>query len=400
MDEPVHQYDGDRNGIEDMYLNEPQGVVLVPDTPPLPQPAQRVQAIVDLTHDDEDEISSYSGETKSSGLDIPSNVEQLESAAKQVLRKVLRNSRAEWTCKEQKEAVLTVLQLNQDAVIVMRTGSGKTMLPIIASQLETDRVTIVVLPLKSLMFDYMRRLKDMGIAYEVFLGARTKALSGAHNLVLVSADMRKGAHWKQCLAELNERKPVVRTIFDEGQYAFTANDFRSALCDLDEIRLFPMQLIVMSGTIPPHCEQVIIESFGLNPEAKVIRTSSDRPELEYILEPARTTQDITDRLKTIVRRHLNTMNEDDRILVFVPYLDEGRRLANILDCQFYSGSDDTSDDERQKMHRDWIDGVHRVMVCTSAFGSGNDYASVRVVAHAGSPGEFIGYRYIKNLYDL
>jgi superfamily II DNA helicase RecQ len=140
--------------------------------------------------------------------------------------------------------------------------------PIIASQLETDHVTIVVLPLKSLMFDYMRRLKDMGITYEVFLEAQTKGLSGAHNLVLVSADMRKSAHWKQCLAELNERKPVVHTIFDEGQYAFTANDFHSALCHLDEIQQFLMQLIVMSGTIPPHCEQVIIESFGLNPKAK------------------------------------------------------------------------------------------------------------------------------------
>jgi hypothetical protein len=84
MDEPVHQYDGDRNSIEDMYFNEPQGALLVLGTPPLPQPAQQDQAIVDLTHNDEDEISSYTGETKSSGLDIPSNVEQLESAAKQV----------------------------------------------------------------------------------------------------------------------------------------------------------------------------------------------------------------------------------------------------------------------------------------------------------------------------
>jgi hypothetical protein len=91
------------------------------------------------------------------------------------------------------------------------------------------------------MFDYMHRLKDMGITYEVFLGAQNKGLSGAHNLILVSADMRKSAYWKQCLAELNECKPVVCTIFDEGQYAFTANNFHSALCHLDEIDSIPRQ---------------------------------------------------------------------------------------------------------------------------------------------------------------
>jgi superfamily II DNA helicase RecQ len=118
---------------------------------------------------------------------------------------------------------------------MMHTGSGKTMLPLIASQLESDCVTIVVLPLRSLMDDYTCRLDSMKISYEVFKGQKTKRLTGAYSLVLVSADKRKTPHWRQCLAELNECKSVVCTVFDEGHYAFTANDYRPSLNDLDEI---------------------------------------------------------------------------------------------------------------------------------------------------------------------
>src|SRR5262245_45947769 len=178
---------GFEDSIEDMYVNEPEGVILVPDTPPLPQHAQPAHPIMDPAHNEEDDISSFTYTTTTSRSD-----EQLEPSAKQILCKILRNDRAEWTCKEQKEAILTVLQLRQDAIIAMRTGSGKTMLPIIASQLETDHVTIVVLPLKSLMNDYIRRLNKMGIGHEVFEGKETKCLTGAHNLVLVSADKKIG----------------------------------------------------------------------------------------------------------------------------------------------------------------------------------------------------------------
>jgi superfamily II DNA helicase RecQ len=46
------------------------------------------------------------------------------------------------------------------------------------------------------------------------------------------------------------------------------------------------------------------------------------------------------------------------------------------------------------MHQSWINGGDQIMVCTSAFGAGNDYAHVRVVTHAGSPMEMVEYRYL------
>jgi len=103
----------------------------------------------------------------------------------------------------------------------------------------------------------------------------------------------------------------------------------------------------MSGSIPLHCKPVIFDSFALMPNAKVICMSSDQPELEYILEPALgTSQDIADRVKAIVRRHLVKFDPDDCMLVFVPYLDKGKKLAKMLGCSFYSGQEGTGDKDQ------------------------------------------------------
>jgi superfamily II DNA helicase RecQ len=66
----------------------------------------------------------------------------------------------------------------------------------------------------------------------------------------------------------------------------------------------------------------------------------------------------------------------------------------MLGCSFYSGEEGTGDKDQQDMHQSWINGGDQIMVCTSAFGAGNDYAHVRVVTHAGSPMEMVEYRYL------
>ncbi|KAF8062578.1 hypothetical protein FPV67DRAFT_1378313, partial [Lyophyllum atratum] len=52
---------------------------------------------------------------------------------------------------------------------------------------------------------------------------------------------------------------------------------------------------------------------------------------------------------------------------------------------------DLSDDDRLKVFRNWNGGDKRIMVCTAAFGAGNDYPHVRFVVHANTPREMIGF---------
>lgn len=336
---------------------------------------------------------SFSTMPTSIDTDTPSSnvVDAMEVKALTGLRQALNKTDATWTTDAQRDGVLAALKLEQDVLAIMRTGSGKTMLAIIPALLEENKITVVILPLKSLMTDYTRRLSAMGIPFEQFEGQKTSRLHGRHNLILVSADMVKFGHWKQCIAELHETKEVVRAIFDEGHFALTGNDFRSALQDLYEVRQFPMQLIVLSGTVPPSSEEALISAFGLE-SPLVLRTETSRPELEYILEPKYSSNEsVLQRIQSILVKHLMSFETQDRALIFVPFIEEGVKIADTLGCEFYQGSGALSDTERQEIYLRWIDGRHKVMVCTAAFGVGNDYGHVRLVIHAGTPGEMIGF---------
>ncbi|KDR66005.1 hypothetical protein GALMADRAFT_81284, partial [Galerina marginata CBS 339.88] len=98
----------------------------------------------------------------------------------------MENPDAKWTCEEQKLAFLAVSDLKTDVLVVMATGSGKTMVVILPSLLEVNQITVIVVPLLSLLDDYISRLIRMDVRFEVYQSG--KRPSGAANILLVSAD--------------------------------------------------------------------------------------------------------------------------------------------------------------------------------------------------------------------
>jgi hypothetical protein len=93
------------------------GVILVPDTPD--------QILLDPWHQLSKTVAVAAAETTTATsieswteLDTAGETAHLEAAAKDVLHKVLHNNNAEWTCEEQRKAVLEVLQLKHDVLIL------------------------------------------------------------------------------------------------------------------------------------------------------------------------------------------------------------------------------------------------------------------------------------------
>ena len=370
----------DKNSGADRYL---------PLTRPKPVQVQPSFGDLPLLQQDQEARSSHAAVDLDES-DTPSETIPLEERALEALRRIIQKPDTTWSCPEQRMAVTQVLNLKTDILAIMRTGSGKSMLMILPTLIEGNKITVGVLPLRSLMLDYERRLTEMGLDYEKYEGG--VSLRGASNLILVSADKARTSGWKQALGELHERKTVVRMVFDEGHFAFTGNDFRSALDNVHELRIFPMQMVVLSGTVPPQSENHVCHAFGLiNPF--IVRMSTSRPEICYVLEPPRASwEEILERVKELVEKRMPYFKSRDRALVFVPYLTDGKELASVLGCAFYSsGGNKDGEQNQQDDYDDWISGEAKIMVCTSAFGAGNDYSHVRLVIHAGSPWEMIGY---------
>jgi superfamily II DNA helicase RecQ len=311
-----------------------------------------------------------------------------------MLRTVLGKENATWSNKSQRDGIMAALECEQDIIAIMATGAGKTMIALIPALLEERRsfVTVIVLPLRSLMTDYKRKLHDMSIGYEEFLGQTSARINGHHNIILVSADAAKSQHWITCLADLNERRRVRRIVFDELHLALTSSNFRPSLRDMDTLRSLDTQIIGLSGTIPYGQEETMKKLFGLTTETVILRECTNRPELRYILKPKSPSKRLAQAsVKQIIESHLPSFTDEDRILVFVPYKAEGDIMANELGCEFYQGGNEITNQDRLDAYNNWRSGIHRTMVCTSAFGTGNDYSHVRLVIHYGTPLEMIDY---------
>ena len=108
----------------------------------------------------------------------------------------------------QRLAVLATLKNEEDVIAILATGAGKTMTAVLASRMESNFTTVVVLPLKSLLMDYERRLKEMKIAFRTFHASdrdRWRTDPGA-NLVLVLVDQARRSEWNEALATIHRSR--------------------------------------------------------------------------------------------------------------------------------------------------------------------------------------------------
>ena len=196
--------------------------------------------------------------------------------ALETLGKVLLDPKATWTTKKQQQAMLEVLKREQDVMAMLKTGGGKSMLAIIPAVMMKKEGIILTLPLKSLMTDWERKLTEMKIPFQVYHpNSNGGRLRSDINLILVSADRATHAGWRQALATINQVLPVTRLVFDEAHLVLLSEDFRKSLTNISELRQLPMQLILLSGTVPPQSVMALKSAFRLTSDTIQVRQSSN-----------------------------------------------------------------------------------------------------------------------------
>ncbi len=205
-----------------------------------------------------------------------------EEQALQALRHVLKNDNAQWRNEGQKEAVMAAVAWQKDLVVILPTGSGKSAVVATAAMLETNKTTAVFLPLRSLLSDWQRRLKQLEYPFEVFNPSNPR-LSGQKPLVLVSLDAAGGAAWRQAVNFLRSDIRLNRIVFDEAHLVLTEGSYRGIMQQVKELRFCFVQVMLLSATIPPVSLPYLGTSFTLaaGNNTCIIRTTSNRPELSF-----------------------------------------------------------------------------------------------------------------------
>lgn len=311
-----------------------------------------------------------------------------------------------YTCLAQQEAVRTVLSSDIDANVIVNlpTGCGKTLIiDVLTAFSKTDELNIVIVPTTGLALDQARRMKNFVIRMG-FPGAseyawrgdlkrevkeRIKAdiLSGQQRVLFVSPESMVGG-LIPTIFKVNKSNKLKNVIFDEAHLIDTWGEsfrpeFQKVAAFLNSLKknggLF--RTVFLSATFAEHTLETINTLFGRqNKETILVNGSFLRPEL--ITRKTKVLKDIY--FDEIINKVLFSPKP---LIVYGATKSDcaeiHNRLSelNIVRLRLFTG--DTSDDERNKIIREWSQNRIDIIVATSAFGVGMDKGDVRAVIHAG-----------------
>ena len=286
---------------------------------------------------------------------------------------------------------------DRDVLVVMPTGSGKSLCYQLPALMRTD-LTLVVSPLVSLMQDQVEALERVAPGRVALVNAQRDAatnrrsvehaVAGHVRLLYVAPERFSSPGFLERLRGADIGLFVVDEAHCVSQWG---HDFRPDYFRLaDAARWLGAKSIVAStATATPQVASDIVTRLGLRDPVRVA-TGFDRPNLSFAVVPCATKEAghrgiaavlaEPDALPAIV--YAGTRAECDKL---------STRLARELGVEVAAYHAGLPREARAEAQRRFMAGDARVVVATNAFGMGVDKADVRTVCHESVPGSVEAY---------
>jgi ATP-dependent DNA helicase RecQ len=296
----------------------------------------------------------------------------------------------------QEAAVAAALE-NRDCLVVMPTGSGKSLCYQLPALMRSD-LTIVVSPLVSLMQDQVRSLADVAPDSVGLINAQrgwtdnaetiARAARGELRILYVAPERFGSPGFEAALREARIGLFVVDEAHCVSQWG---HDFRPDYFSLADAarRLAARATIALTATATPKVADDICRRLALRNPTR-ITTGFDRPNLSFAVVPCASASDKQ-------RRIAAALSEQDALpaIVYSGTRNAAEDLARWLEGKlgesvlvYHAG---LSRDTRAATQDRFMNAEARVIVATNAFGMGIDRADVRTVCHATVPGSLEAY---------
>jgi ATP-dependent DNA helicase RecQ len=293
----------------------------------------------------------------------------------------------------QREVVGSILE-GKDAVVVMPTGSGKSLCYQLPAMI-LEGVTLVVSPLIALMKDQVDALQARGLP-ATFINssisepeqrARIDSLRRrAHKLVYVAPERFRSSRFTAAIQSI----PVSLFAVDEAHcISMWGHDFRPDYLRLKHIihSLGRLQTIALTATATPYVRSDIIQQLGLT-QPQTFVSGFDRPNLSIEVVHTEREKEKISRIRRLAKStegsgivYASTRKSVEQV---------GRELKNagLTVSTYHAGM---SDGVRVKAQDDFMSGRTQMIVATNAFGMGIDKPDIRFVAHYQIPGSIEAY---------
>ncbi len=315
--------------------------------------------------------------------------QQLEEA-----KRILQNQFGYGDFRALQESVLQNLFGSRNTLVVMPTGSGKSLCYQIPAQIFKG-LTIVVSPLIALIKDQSDGLQKKGIpclSLHSGLSSEQKSRTleqlknGDGQILFVTPErFRKTNFWQA----IKDREISLFAVDEAHCLSQWGHDFRPEYSRLGKIRqnLGNPLTLALTATAPPEVRADILKTLRIE-VAEVLVDRVERPNLYLsVLE----TYGIAEKVRTMVG--LRHRFEGPAIFYFslistiYKFSEELSRLG--MDHSVYHG--DLQPGVRRRTQEEFLKTKNGLLLATPAFGLGVDKPNVRLIAHGEIPGSIDAY---------
>jgi superfamily II DNA helicase RecQ len=260
-------------------------------------------------------------------------------------------------------------------IIVLGTGSGKSLLFFSVAAMVSQQTVIVVVPFAALVDDLIGRARGHQLTCEEWLWQQEWKL--LPQLLIVSADRAVESDFLHFAKGLELNKQLAHVFFDECHVAITDTSYRAKLRELWQLRYLDCSFTCLTATLLTTLEAALRANLLLE-SAQLYRQSTMRPTIRYrVIDSCR--EGLWEVAEPLIRGLPLPLGS--RGVIYVRSYAQGESVAEEMGCPFYKATATG----KQELLTQWAGGSGGWIVATGALGTGIDIPGVVYIIHLGRP---------------